>query len=746
MRKMHKIIALALGSVIGLAAFAACGERGDEPQAPINSTGDAQNYKIVYDNLDDGITLDASVTQQAVADAKVVAAYDDKGNTVEDWTKIVTYENGVFTAVSEGRVRYQLADGKTGNVEVVAAYPTEPDHAYAGNAQDFAESGDQGESVLGHTHDPSIIEVRNWRGESIYYMFSTGWADTSAYGDKTTYGNAIHISYDGMLTWEFLGRTFDYATRDTEFINTKAGEWLYDKSVTNTSLTSAASWWAPDVVAKADGSGYWLYTCVVDGGDGVTVNGKNYSRSCILLYESTSLEPGSFKPVTKDGQPVVLAQSSLNNGPSDPGSVNAIDPQIITTPDGKMYMAYGSFGSGNYILEIDPATGLRKDGQNGWTTHEILDGYRAEVSAEFNKSPTAVGWEHPYYGKNIGKSAMEAPVIARHDNVQMMDEYGEALEGSGETYYYTMHSYDGLSDNYQLWGGKSASVLGLYTSATGKGVVWNANSGYPAKVNANTQGNKYMGSFLWTNRADSDPELDAMLPGHNDLFTMNNGTSVTAYITRAAGMTGNFTTQIHQYYLNSYGDICINPNRYAGESSRPVSAEELFKYTKNVDGSTDKFLFEMVVMTNADRDNVSANGSTTSANIDAGSLYANNLSRTVVLTRNAADGNTGDIYEKDGTTKLGTWKMYGNGYIAFHFDKTLKGLNIKGAALDSGEKDYYGVVRTAWLNDQNRSGFTITCLSRTGESVRSLSMFMNNYSTITGDGLVGTQYTDEAEE
>lgn len=730
MKKVHKIVALAVSSIIGLAAFAAC-------QGTITSEGDAPSYKICFDNLDDGISLDASVTQVTVPDAKVVDGYDSKGNKVDNWESIAKFNDGTFTAVSAGRVRYQLPDGTTGNVEVVPAYVTDPGNAYAGNAQDYSETSDQGESVLGHTHDPSIIEVRNWRGESIYYLFSTGWDSTSVYGDLTTYGNAIHISYDGMKTWEFLGRTFDSANRQTEVVDSAIGAWLYEGKQDDETSTAKASWWAPDVVAKPDGKGYWLYTCVVDGAGGVkAADGKAYERACILLYESESLDPGSFKPVMVDGKPAVLVQSSLNNGPSDPGSVNAIDPQIIYSPDGKMYMAYASFGSGNYVLELDPATGLRKDGKKAWVTHDDLRDYRDEVASS-NATEEAYGWEHDYYGKNIGKGAMEAPVIARHDNVVMMDENEKALEGNGSTFYYTMHSYDGLSDNYQLWGGKSTSPMGLYKSATGEGIVWNANSGYPAAVNQKTQGNKYMGSFLWTNKPDSSPELDAVLPGHNDLFTTSDGTSVAAYITRVSGNTGNFTTQIHQYYLNSYGDICINPNRYAGESNRPVSADELFTYTEKVTGQENQFKFEMIVMTNAARDN----NASSADDIDAGTLTANNYSRTVILSREG-NASSGNIYEKDGTTLLGTWKMYGNGYIAFHFENNLQGLSSAGLALDSGNKDFYGVVRTAWLNDQNKSGFTITCLGNTSGTTRSMAMFMNNYSTISGDGLVGEQYTD----
>ena len=88
--------------------------------------------------------------------------------------------------------------------------------------------------------------------------------------------------------------------------------------------------------------------------------------------------------------------------------------------------------------------------------------------------------------------------------------------------------------------------------------------------------------------------------------------------------------------------------------------------------------------------------------------------------------------------EIGTWKMYGNGYIKFEFTETLKGTGT----YDSDEKVYYGVVRTAWLNDQNKSGFTITSLGHS-DPVRSMAMFMNNYSTISGDGLVGTDYSAE---
>ena len=233
-----------------------------------------------------------------------------------------------------------------------------------------------------------------------------------------------------------------------------------------------------------------------------------------------------------------------------------------------MYMAYGSFGSGNYLIELDPTTGLRKDGK-GWQSHDDIRSWvENDIQALYRAEPAegdsqAIGWEHDYYGKNISKQNMEAPVIARHDNVTIMDENETVLE-EGKTYYYSMHSYDGLADNYQMWGGRTIRIS-IYRSTQG-GIVYNVGPG-----NGGNEGNKYMGGFTWHNKSETSTELDVILPGHNDLFTTDSGVSVAAYIARLNGDTGRFVTQIHQYYLNSYGEIVINPNRYSGESDRGVS-------------------------------------------------------------------------------------------------------------------------------------------------------------------------------
>lgn len=702
MKKLTSVAVLGLSSLLALSVLAACG-KDDEVK------GQGFYARICYDNLnttnsyisesDTKITVSGSVKELSAKNAAgedtsldEVASFDSATNT--------------FTAVSRGTVDFEL-DGNKSRIEVVPAYVTKPGNDYAGNSSDLSETNSK---QLGNTHDPSFIE-REEGGKTVYYLFSTGWDTISNYDKVRTYGNAIHRSEDGMATWEFVGRTFDYETRDDMLSESGIEDWLYGGTLGVASGDKAyskanASWWAPDIVEAPDG-GYWLYTCVVDGAggnSGMLIGGKYYARAACLLFYSDDLYQGTFE------YKGVLMQSSIQRKEGE-RDVNGIDPQIIYTPDGKMYMAYGSFGSGNWMIELDPQTGLRKDGKNDWQSHETIRGYvEGDVQTFF--SQTKLGEKHEYYGTYISKADMEAPVVARHDDVVIADEtqYDEAgalkSDIGGKTLYYTMHSYYGLGEGYQMWGGRSESVTGVYKSATGAGNV--VNLGF---ADSRNQGNKYMGAFTWSNKtASASKEINIILPGHNDLFTSKYGMNLAAYITRtlsysdgAKNDNGKFVTQVHQYYLNSMGDICINPNRYGKEIDRSVSKAELLAYT---DGGK----FQMVAFKN-DKDTVNTSSDYTSTN----------QSVEVVL------GEDGTI--KYQGSNVGTWLTYGKGYIKFEFNAN--------TSIVHNETVYYGVVRPAWLGNQNKSGFTITCMSHTPNSTRSMAMFMNGQSTITGTDLVG---------
>ncbi len=649
MKKFVKFAGIALSSVLVLSLLTACGGGGsDEPTAA----------RICYDNLGAGYVAEAD-TQVVVEGAESVSAVDASGNAVSDPDTIATYdeETGTVTAVSEGVLTLTLKGGDTFRVEVVPAYPTDPGNEYTGTASDYSQSG----NLLGGCHDPSLIEVEE-NGAPAYYIFSTGWAQ----------GNEIRRSTD-LLTWQYMGKATGSST-----ILTKVEEWIG-----GTNASGFVQWWAPDIVAAPDG-GYWLYTCCVSNAK-VNIEGTNYSMACIILMESDTLEAESFR------YKGVLMQSVIPDNADGQVDVNSIDPQIIYDTEGNMYMAYGSFGTGNWMLELDPKTGLRKDDMYKDDTYyswQEVRAFRNEAVASYSNFLFGEDVSTEFYGTMISQGAMEAPVIARHDNVTVSDENGVIEEG--KTYYYSMHSYNGLEVAYQMWGGRSESVWGKYLSVNG-GVVYNERPGSTAN-----EGNMYMGSFTWSDKAADSKETDIVLPGHNDLFTTSAGTNLAAYITRTYTYNPGssvFMVQLHQYYLNSMGDICINPNRYGGEVDRAVTAEELFHFTDNG-------RFKLIALSNNTNSGNSAVRSTE-----------------VVLTE---DGKI----TRDGQ-EIGGWLMYGDGYIKITFNAS----NVLQGHAASVETVYYGVVRPAWLYEQGKSGFTITAMGHTG-STRNCALFLNNISTM----------------
>ena len=81
-----------------------------------------------------------------------------------------------------------------------------------------------------------------------------------------------------------------------------------------------------------------------------------------------------------------------------------------------------------------------------------------------------------------------------------------------------------------------------------------------------------------------DRPYNVYAPGHNDLFTTSGGTNVVARINRyyndGENAFSGFSLFINQYYLNSLGQIVINPNRYAGEKLGKVTADDFMEISE----------------------------------------------------------------------------------------------------------------------------------------------------------------------
>lgn len=100
-------------------------------------------------------------------------------------------------------------------------------------------------------------------------------------------------------------------------------------------------YWAPDIIQVGD---LWhLYYSVSEFG-------KN--TSAIALATSPPLDPG------KPGGGWTDRGIVIRSGPGK--DYNAIDPALLLD-EGKLWMAFGSFWGGLFLVELDPKTGLRLD-------------------------------------------------------------------------------------------------------------------------------------------------------------------------------------------------------------------------------------------------------------------------------------------------------------------------------------------------------------------------------------------------
>jgi arabinan endo-1,5-alpha-L-arabinosidase len=193
-------------------------------------------------------------------------------------------------------------------------------------------------------HDPSII-----RQGSTYYVFST---DASANQGEFI---PIRCSTD-KIAWTGCGYVFSTLP-----------SWI------SGAVPQATEIWAPDV--SYFNSMYHVYYAVSSFGSNV---------SAIGLVTNTTLDSTDPNYSWVD-QGLILQSSSSDN-------FNAIDPNILIDAGGNVWLTYGSFWTGIYQQQIDPATGQI---QSGSTTYHL-----AERASDVVNDPiegSSLVYENGYY-------------------------------------------------------------------------------------------------------------------------------------------------------------------------------------------------------------------------------------------------------------------------------------------------------------------------------------------------------------
>jgi arabinan endo-1,5-alpha-L-arabinosidase len=177
----------------------------------------------------------------------------------------------------------------------------------APGTSDVASLERNGKREAAFVHDPSTLVKC---GEE-YWFFTTGLG-VSSWRSKD------------LVRWERGPRVFPTTP-----------VWI-----TNVVARQRGNFWAPDVIHHE--GRYLLYFSVSQFG---------VNTSAIGLASNPTLDPADAKYRWTDHG--IVIQSAKTN------DFNAIDPHVIRTPGGELWLAFGSFWSGIKLIQLDSKTGQR---------------------------------------------------------------------------------------------------------------------------------------------------------------------------------------------------------------------------------------------------------------------------------------------------------------------------------------------------------------------------------------------------
>ena len=246
-------------------------------------------------------------------------------------------------------------------------------------------------------------------------------------------------------------------------------------------------------------------------------------------------------------------------------SPNAIDPELFYDKDGELWMNYGSWSGGIYMLKVDKKTGI-----------PIYPGKDEKIDTV---NPT-----DRYFGTRIAGGYTKS------------GEGSEVVYDKATGYYYLYVSYAGLSANggYNIRLFRAKTPDGPYLDAAGN------NSALSGNVD-----NAYCGIKLIGNYKFDCLDVGYKAAGHNSSFIDSDGQMYLVYHTRFNGGTEEHQVRVHQMFINEEGWPVVAPYEYSGDkiSESGYSKDEIvgyYQFINHGNASNSAMLDTLSVKLNAD--------------------------------------------------------------------------------------------------------------------------------------------------
>lgn len=442
-------------------------------------------------------------------------------------------------------------------------------------------------------HDPSIVmDVTGSTTNPKYYIYGShlGRAKTYASGNYQIWNtfktgeenagtsnslfadvNGKSINFKDAYSTHVIKKVKNSKGEEVAFGNFDANGWQFKGN------TVKGMQWAPDVIYNKTMKKWCMY---------MSLNGDHWCSS-IVCFTSDDLEgPWAYQgPVVFSGfqgtfshnaytadddwkhtdLAVATGETSLparyQTGDSW-GSYwpNCIDPCVFYDDDDNLWMSYGSWSGGIFIIRLDKTNGLRD--------YTYTFPYQISGKTVTPGGADANCTSDPYFGKKIAGGYY---VSGEASYIQKVDKY-----------YYLFMSYGGLTaaGGYQIRVFRSEKPDGPYKdclTSMGIGAVYDK-----PRVNFGTDANrdegvKLFGNYQWETMPNAE-----LAQGHNSAIVDHKGRALIVYHTRFLNRGEEHEVRVHQLFVNQDGWLVAAPYEFSGETytDNDIATQQLYDATK----------------------------------------------------------------------------------------------------------------------------------------------------------------------
>jgi arabinan endo-1,5-alpha-L-arabinosidase len=347
-------------------------------------------------------------------------------------------------------------------------------------------------------HDPSVIRD----DDGTFYVFGSHLAAARS---------------TDLMNWQYIANGVDATNPLWSTIPLDGTQW-----------TGIPGSWAADVIKLKDGKYHFYYSFCGIPPAGLCNGPRSYLGSAVSdRIDGPYVDRGIF---LRSG--MTPAEIAAGYGPEGVTSYdarimpNTIDPDVFYDKHGKLWMLYGSYSGGIFILEMDETTGKPKPGQG--------------------------------YGKHL----------AGGDHAQIEGAF--MLFSPENKHYYLFMSFGGLAanDGYNIRIARSTSPSGPFLDAEGRDMV----DARGNQSNIAPFGVKIMGGFNFGSAlGDEEAARGYLSPGHNSAYFDAKTKKYLLFThTRFPNRGEEHSIRVHEMYMNAKGWLVSSPHRYV-----PISGNNL---------------------------------------------------------------------------------------------------------------------------------------------------------------------------